>query len=194
MNADWFVVVFWVLAGVERWYERRYSEQAQRGDTKAAWSYLLLHGFYIGVFVVSLVEYFGLRRQLCWPVTVVGLAIFLAALVIRLAAIRTLGRFWSLHVEIRQEHRLVREGIYKHMRHPAYSAMALEIVAIPLVANAYLTTVLGVVTFIPMLLLRWRREERELIGKLGEPYVRYRNEVCAFFPVPQAWRGRPKSR
>ena len=114
------------------------------------------------------------------------------SLVIRLIAIRGLGRFWSLQVEIRQEHRLVREGIYQYVRHPAYLAMMLEIVAIPLVVNSYYTVIFAIGAFVPALLVRWRYEEQELVRKFGDVYVQYQREVGAFFPNPRTRRRGPR--
>jgi protein-S-isoprenylcysteine O-methyltransferase Ste14 len=106
------------------------------------------------------------------------------ALVVRLWAIRTLGRYWSLHLEIRQDHQLVTEGVYRHMRHPAYSAIMLEVVSVPLVANAYGMLVFAIGWYVTLILLRWHREEREMVSKFGEQYEQYRREVPAFVP----WR------
>ncbi|MCX7826278.1 MAG: isoprenylcysteine carboxylmethyltransferase family protein, partial [Verrucomicrobiae bacterium] len=88
------------------------------------------------------------------------------------------------HVEIRREHQLIREGIYKYLRHPAYAAILVEVISIPLVTNAWATILLALLTYWPVLLARWQREEMEMIAKFGEQYVRYRQEVPAFVP----WR------
>ena len=113
------------------------------------------------------------------PAGLVGVAV---ALVVRLAAIRALGRFWSLHLEIRPDHALVTEGIYARLRHPAYAAIMLEVVAIPCVANAYGMLGVGLLVYIPLLLVRWRNEERSMVEKFGDRYVQYQRTVSAFFP------------
>ena len=182
MSVDqWFVTAFLLFAVAERAYERRFSHQAARGQTKMAWSYLALHALHILIYVATAVEFLWVRRQLCWPVAVVGLVAFGASTALRLIAIRTLGRFWSLNLEIRPEHQLVRYGIYNHLRHPAYASIMVEVVAIPLTANAY-GTLLALLAYIPLLLGRWAREEREMIAKFGDAYVQYQQDVPAFFP------------
>jgi protein-S-isoprenylcysteine O-methyltransferase Ste14 len=57
-----------------------------------------------------------------------------------------------------------------------------EVVAIPCVAGAVITILVAVGVYIPLLLLRWHREEREMVKKFGERYVAYQREVPAFFP------------
>jgi len=183
---EWVVWGFLLVAIIERLYERRFSSQASRGSVKMSWSYTVFHILHALIYVVAGVEFFYWRRgaDFSWVIAVVGLVLFGISLVVRLLAIRTLGQMWSLNLEIREGHQLVTLGIYRWMRHPAYAAIMLEVVAIPLVANAYLTMLLPLGLYIPLLLARWQREEVEMIAKFGEQYVNYRKQVWAFFP----WR------
>ena len=48
-----------------------------------------------------------------------------------------LGKYWSGDVTIRQEHRLIRSGPYKFIRHPIYSGMLLALVGTVLVIGEY---------------------------------------------------------
>jgi protein-S-isoprenylcysteine O-methyltransferase Ste14 len=185
-NFVWFVIGFLMLASAERVWERRYSDQAKRGERRMPWCYTAMHSLHCVVFAVTGVECFCLRRAPMWTVTAAGLVLFTVALAVRLTAVRTLGKFWSLHLEIRPDHQLVTEGIYGYVRHPAYAAIALEIVAVPLVGNSYWTLALAACGFVPLLLARWQREEKEMVAKFGEQYERYRHVVPAFVP----WRGR----
>ena len=189
---DWLVVGFLVLAFGERAYERKFSKRAMRGENKMEWSYVLLHTSYSVLFLGVAVEHFWWRHAVCWGAVGAGLGLYVVGLVVRLAAIRALGKFWSLHLEIRQDHQLMTEGIYRHMRHPAYLAIMLEVVAVPLVANAYGMLVVAMGGYVTLILLRWRREEQEMIAKFGEQYIRYRLEVPAFVPWRSILPGRAR--
>jgi protein-S-isoprenylcysteine O-methyltransferase Ste14 len=180
----WLLLGFLAVAIVERLYERRFSQQAKRGEVKMFWSYVMFHILHTLIYIGTGLEYFLLRRVVVWPVVALGLVLFTVSLGLRLTAIRALGRYWSLNLEIRGDHQLVREGIYRHMRHPAYSAIMLEVISIPLVGNAWWVLVVSVGIYIPLLLARWWREEREMVGKFGEVYEQYQREVPAFLP----WR------
>lgn len=183
MKFDWFLIAFLVLAAAERTYELGFSKRAVRGQLSKGWITQVLHVLYTAIYAGTATEFFLLRREVAWPVTAVGLIVFVTALVLRNVAIQTLGRLWSIHLEIRKDHQLIREGIYARLRHPAYTAVMMEMIAIPLVANAYWTVLLAVGAYIPVLLVRWSNEERELIKKFGEEYVRYTKQVPAFLPV-----------
>ena len=186
VSFNYFVIIFLAVAMGERFYERRYSQAAVRGQQKMEWSFAAFHTLHILIYVGTAVECFWRQRPACWMITAVGLGLFLISTTVRLIAIRTLGKFWSLHLEIRDGHRLITEGVYQYVRHPAYTAIMLEVISIPLVGNAYWTLLIGLGMYIPLLLVRWYREEKEMVAKFGEQYEQYRREVPAFVP----WRGR----
>jgi isoprenylcysteine carboxyl methyltransferase (ICMT) family protein YpbQ len=186
----WLIVGFLLAAIIERLWERRFSQQAVRGEVKMRWSYVAFHVLHAMIYLGTAVEFFWRERVLSWSVTGVGLVLFAGSVGLRLAAIRTLGRYWSLNLEIRPDHQFISTGIYQRMRHPAYAAIILEVVAIPLVANAWFTAAGAAATYIPLLLLRWNAEEKEMVTKFGEAYAQYRREVPAFWPRWTVARGR----
>lgn len=115
-----------------------------------------------------------------------GWIISLAAFAIRRQAIAALGKFWSLHVEIRAEHQFVQSGPFRWVRHPAYFSMILELLGGGLVLQSWWSLALAYVWFFPVLSRRVRLEEEALIAKFGPAYEEYRAKVPAFLP----WKGR----
>ena len=65
-----------------------------------------------------------------------GWACGLASFGLRRSAIAALGKFWSLHVEIRETHEFVRGGPFRWMRHPTYCSMILELLAAAFILQA----------------------------------------------------------
>lgn len=115
-----------------------------------------------------------------------GLLIAALSFVVRAAAVRALGRMWSVHIEIRREHQLVKEGPFAWVRHPIYLAAILELVGAMIFMNSIYTWILFVVFFAPSLFARIRLEERAMIAQFGEAYLNYRKTTPAVLP----WRGR----
>ena len=105
-----------------------------------------------------------------------------ASVVIRRQAIAALGKFWSLHVEIRESHRFVQAGPFRWMRHPTYFSMILELASIGLILNSPWTFLVVNLIFVPTLLLRLRLEEAALVEKFGETYRTYQRTTPALFP------------
>src|SRR5205823_2151912 len=88
-----------------------------------------------------------------------------ASVVVRRKAIAALGKFWSLHVEIREHHQFVQTGPFRWVRHPTYFSMILELLGLGLIMNATYTLVIVAVIFVPTLAFRINYEERALVEK-----------------------------
>ena len=63
------------------------------------------------------------------PFVVIGTLVFLCAIWMIYRAHKDLGRSFSYTLEIRHEHELVDNGIYRYIRHPMYAAFLLWTVA-----------------------------------------------------------------
>lgn len=130
----------------------------------------------------GIAEYFLRDLRLWWPAFGVGLAVSISAFAIRRAVIRALGRFWSLHVEMRDGHEFIRSGPFARVRHPAYLSMILEHVGIALVLGSWITFVITMLIFLPTLRARVRREEVALVRQFGAAYEAYRATTPAILP------------
>jgi protein-S-isoprenylcysteine O-methyltransferase Ste14 len=185
--ARFLFILFMIVAAVWRMWDFQ-KQGRDRGSVSMLWSLYGLVGLGVIVFCGTVVEFFLVPRPFHPAIAVLGAALLVAAGAIRVTAIRTLGRFWSLHIEIRAEQQLVREGIYRYLRHPAYSSFVLEIVAIPLVGNAWWSLGVAVVGYLPLLVWRLKREEEALCEKFGDQYRAYQREVGALWPRVSSMR------
>ena len=81
---------------------------------------------------------------------------------LRYWAILSLGERWTTRVVILPGVPLVERGPYKHLQHPNYLAVALEIFSAPLIFGASFTALAFTVLNVGVLLLRIRTETRAL--------------------------------
>lgn len=137
------------------------------------------------MFVGGWVEFF--LRQPGWNMVTfaLGWACGLGSFAIRRSAIAALGRFWSLHVEIRETHEFVRSGPFRWMRHPTYFSMILELSSAALILQAPATFAVVALLFVPALVERVRLEEAALVEKFGDVYRAYQSTTPAVIP----WKG-----
>ncbi len=131
----------------------------------------------------SIAEYVFLRRgDFSWIALAAGVACAVFSFKIRWAAIAALGRFWSLHVEIRDNHEFVQSGPFRFLRHPVYFSMVLELAAFGLICSAWFMLLIVPFAFIPALILRLRLEEPALVEKFGDTYRDYQRRVPMLIP------------
>jgi protein-S-isoprenylcysteine O-methyltransferase Ste14 len=112
----------------------------------------------------------------------VGLPVVLLALWLFWRSHADLGLNWSATLEIRDRHRLVRQGVYRRIRHPMYAAIFLFSIAQALMLANWLAGFSALVPFTLMYILRTPREERMMVEFFGEDYRRYMNETGRLFP------------
>ena len=84
-----------------------------------------------------------------------------------------LGTNWSVTLEIRRDHRLLTEGIYRVVRHPMYSGILLYSLGQALVVPNWIAGPSYFVTFATVLALRVGPEERMLREEFGTDYEQY---------------------
>jgi protein-S-isoprenylcysteine O-methyltransferase Ste14 len=139
---------------------------------------------FCGVAIVAggIAEYLLRDSALWWPTFIPGLVLSLASFVVRRSAIRALGRFWSVHVEMREGHEFVRTGPFAYARHPVYFSMILELLGIGLMLNAWVALGAVLLVFIPTLVARVRIEERALVDQFGDAYREYMRATPALVP------------
>jgi protein-S-isoprenylcysteine O-methyltransferase Ste14 len=112
----------------------------------------------------------------------IGAAVFAAALWLFYRTHNDLGRNWSVTLEVRNEHRLVTEGVYSRVRHPMYSAFWLWALAQAFLLPNWIAGPAGVVGFGTLFFLRLEREERLMLETFGDDYRRYMARTARIIP------------
>jgi protein-S-isoprenylcysteine O-methyltransferase Ste14 len=93
----------------------------------------------------------------------------------------TLGKAWSPHLQMRQEHSLVTSGPYARIRHPIYLALLGFLTGIALVTANWFFIALLVVSIV-VLALRIPKEEQMMIEDFGREYKAYMATTGGVFP------------
>lgn len=113
-----------------------------------------------------------------------GAALAWASAAFAIRAAHVLGRQWSLEARLLPEHRLVRDGPYRYVRHPIYAAMLGLLVATGVNLTTWLPLAAAVGLYVGGTLLRARVEDGLLRERFGDEYARYAAEVPALVPLP----------
>jgi protein-S-isoprenylcysteine O-methyltransferase Ste14 len=110
-----------------------------------------------------------------------GLILFIGGMVIRVQAIRTLGKYFSSRLGIIEYHKLVTEGIYNHLRNPVYAGILPSVLGVPLFFSSLYGFAIMLLC-IPSFIYRIEVEERMLIEKFGKQYEDYMKRSKTLIP------------
>jgi protein-S-isoprenylcysteine O-methyltransferase Ste14 len=79
-----------------------------------------------------------------------------------------LGRSWMGALAIKEEHALVTQGVYRHIRHPMYAAQWLWGIAQALLLQNWIGGLGMLAAFMPLYLYRVPREEQMMLELFGD--------------------------
>ncbi|PWB74126.1 isoprenylcysteine carboxylmethyltransferase family protein [candidate division GN15 bacterium] len=112
-----------------------------------------------------------------------GLALILIGLAIRWVAIMTLWKYFTVDVSIAEDHKLVTTGLYKYVRHPAYTGSLLSFLGLGLVFSNWLSLLVIVVPITTAFVHRIKVEEEALLSFFGEKYSKYSAGTKRLIPM-----------
>lgn len=103
----------------------------------------------------------------------IGLLFILTGECFRVAAVKTLGKFFTVDVAVHADHVVVDRGPYALVRHPSYTGVLIASVGLGFTLGGLLSFVLCTVPLLAALLYRIGVEEAALRERLGEAYQNY---------------------
>ncbi|MBN1883623.1 MAG: isoprenylcysteine carboxylmethyltransferase family protein [Deltaproteobacteria bacterium] len=180
LNADIFfsiLYIAWIL--VEMGVSKRETTQ---GDRTRDYGTCLLYAVGQAVLFLSALLYAPITESLTLP-HALGLVIFVSGVSFRQWAIRKLGRYYSHIVREVEDHRIVKSGPYRIVRHPAYLGMIVANIGVVVFFFNLVTLALFLFLLTPAIILRILIEERTLYRMDG--YEAYAVEKKRL--VPGIW-------
>jgi protein-S-isoprenylcysteine O-methyltransferase Ste14 len=177
--------VSWFLI---RWpHQRRSWKTKTRLDQRSTREKILLTCSFTGLGIIPFFYVLSGRPRfadytfqplLAW----LGAAVFLGALWLFYRVHRELGRNWSDSLEVREQHALVTDGLYRYVRHPMYTAFFMWAVAQALLLPNWIAGPAGLIGFGTLFLFRVAREERMMLDSFGDEYRAYMKRTARLIP------------
>ena len=112
----------------------------------------------------------------------IGLALMVIALWLFWRSHADLGRNWSRTLEIQKGHQLITNGVYRSIRHPMYTSIALFSLAQGLMLENWLAGWSALVAFAILYFVRVPEEERMMSDFFGQEYSDYMQQTGRLFP------------
>ena len=112
----------------------------------------------------------------------VGTVLFAGAIFMLWRSHADLARNWSATLRIMEQHSLVTSGVYRHIRHPMYTAHLLWAIAQGLLLANWIAGLAFLVLSVPLYLVRIPKEERMMLEHFGEQYRSYMSRTGRLIP------------
>ncbi|MEO6458645.1 MAG: isoprenylcysteine carboxylmethyltransferase family protein [Chloroflexia bacterium] len=112
-----------------------------------------------------------------------GLLVMALGLLLRYGSIRWLGPMFTRFVQVLPDHKLVTNGPYSLVRHPAYTGLLVFFIGMGIALGDWLSLLF--LTLIPPIgiIYRIKVEEQALLEAFGEEYRAYMGRTYAIFPL-----------
>jgi protein-S-isoprenylcysteine O-methyltransferase Ste14 len=184
--------IVWFL-GLVGWYtirhpfERR-ARKVRVRETLFDWrEQSLLGAAFLGLLVIPAIYAVSgfpavLNRPFIPVLAWLGLLLLIGALWLFRRSHADLGRNWSITLQMRDEHVLVKSGVYRLIRHPMYSSFFLLGIAQFLLLPNWFAGLAGPVGAGILYGFRVRREERMMLEFFGDDYHDYMAETKRIVP------------
>jgi protein-S-isoprenylcysteine O-methyltransferase Ste14 len=142
---------------------------------------------YIGMSIIPLIHIFSpwlspFNLSLPLRVRIVGAAGFALTILLYWWTHKTLGRYWSNILVIKEEHKLITDGPYKYVRHPMYSMFWMWVIFQGMLLANWLVWIVGIGTWSLAYFTRIDHEEQMMIDQFGKEYLEYMKKTNRLFP------------
>jgi protein-S-isoprenylcysteine O-methyltransferase len=111
-----------------------------------------------------------------------GIALVWAGMLLRLWAVRVLGRFFSPRLVVQQGHELITEGPYRVLRNPAYTGGLITLMGLGLSLGNGLSVAMLIIAGLAVYVSRIKVEEGMLAQAFGARYEEYKKRTWALIP------------
>ena len=112
------------------------------------------------LFIVSLIIEYSTTQTA--PLNLFFLVLYLLFVLFKALVISSLGKFWNTKIYHIPDFPLMKNGVYKYIKHPNYLIVIAEIAIIPLVFHLYYTAIAFTVLNAIMLSVRIKEENKVL--------------------------------
>ena len=183
---DFVIVGFVVFGAIFLLRAKRSRDKTRKADPRSIIAiFIQALAFAIGWTIVRkpFTPFLPIDWRAQYFVVAIIVLVVLASLIFVTAAVRTLGKQWSLQARVLEHHELIRRGPYRIVRHPIYTGMFGMLIASTLAHGHWLGLVIASLVYYLGTVMRIRSEEKLLREQFGSEYEEYAREVPAFIPI-----------
>jgi protein-S-isoprenylcysteine O-methyltransferase len=178
----WFLIVIGLLGSL---FQPQYNPFRPAPDNKdRGTANQIIWSVYVTQLAAILeASYMRYPASVSWSaLTTIALLLMIAGLLIRTWAVFTLGGYFTWHITVEKNQRVVKSGPYAYIRHPGYLGALITYVSTPLFLHAWISLAVCAIILPAAFVRRIYHEEAELKRELGSEYESYSESVKRLFP------------
>lgn len=179
------VIICWFLfAGILVFRKLPKAAPEQKRDGKSIIGLILQALSYaiVGIFHRATLTPINSGRAVAVSLSLAAIILAVASIWIVKAALKVLGKEWSVTARVVEGHKLAKEGPYRLVRHPIYTGMLGMLLATGLVFSHWLALIGAIGIYFAGTVIRIKSEERLLREALGSEFESYARSAPALLP------------
>jgi len=177
---SYFYGFFELFMSVRQRFKRK-RNIVTKGDKGSTWILIISIG--IGYFLSFRIATMRMGRMPHWDIFfLIGIVLILIGMIIRIYSIKTLSQQFTYTVTNIEDHKLIKTGLYKNIRHPGYLGQIIIFTATAIALSNWLSILAMLIPVISGYLYRISIEEKFLIKQLGQEYIDYQKETRKLIP------------
>jgi len=115
----------------------------------------------------------------------IGVLLIFIGIVVRLTAVLTLKRAFTLNVQTANTQHLIKTGLYHIVRHPAYAGSIMSLLGVPIALKNVIATLIVLLSCIACYWIRIHVEEIALKEYFGNEFKEY--ALSTYKVIPYIW-------
>jgi protein-S-isoprenylcysteine O-methyltransferase Ste14 len=181
------IFVSWCIFGYTILFGRKSHNSEQKSSAPKSWVGLALQLAGIGItFIAPRLPFaspmIGEHHTANIVLQIIASVLAVSSVLLVMAAIKELGKQWSLEARVLEGHKLITTGVYNVVRHPIYTAMLGMLLATGFAFSHWVAIILGLIVFLVGTRIRTNLEEGLLRDAFGEEFENWKARVPRLIP------------
>ena len=180
------LIVIWATSEIWLGLRRRSGDHSRQRDGGTLRLLMVTIYLCVGLGVwLSYQQLLPISEPPRYALILTGMAMMIVGMLFRWWSIRVLAEYFTVDVSIRPDHRIVRDGPYRWLRHPSYTGALLSFLGLAAGLGNLLSAGVLLVPVIAAFVVRIRVEEQALAAAFPKTFPAYARQRRRL--VPGLW-------
>jgi len=154
------------------------KDDQDKGSMRIIWITIAI-AIDLGI-IVSIFFKFPISRLIIIPY--IGLFLIIAGMIFRFIAVWSLGKFFTVNLTVKENHKIIKNGIYKIIRHPSYLGSLVSFIGFGISLNNWVSFTIIILPITIAFIHRIEIEEKLLLKQFEIDYSEYIKKTYRLIP------------